>query len=119
MAEIYWLTRVGTINTFATVAFAVSVATTIGLFIGYLISKAEDEEDLCAVLIKWSRRLLSVVFVSAAVMTFVPSQKELLAIYGIGGTIDYIKSSDKAKQLPDKVVNVLNKYIETLDEDEN
>lgn len=32
-------------------------------------------------------------------------------IYSIGGTIDYIKSNEKAKQLPDKCLQALDKYL--------
>ena len=32
-------------------------------------------------------------------------------IYGIGGTIDYIKSNDKSRQIPDKVINVIDKWL--------
>lgn len=35
----------------------------------------------------------------------IPSEKKLYTIYGIGSTIDYIKSNDKAKQIPDKAIN--------------
>ena len=41
-------------------------------------------------------------------------------IYGIGGTIDYIKSNDTAKQIPDKCINALDKFIdEYVNEDNN
>jgi hypothetical protein len=46
-----------------------------------------------------------------------PSKKDMLLIYGVGGTIDYIKNNDTAKQLPDKVVIALDKYFDTLNED--
>lgn len=38
-------------------------------------------------------------------------------IYGVGGTIDYLKDNETAKQLPDKVVIALDKYIDSLNED--
>ena len=55
-------------------------------------------------------------FIAAIGTVFIPSNKQMLAIYGIGGTIDYIKSNDKAKELPDKVVDALTKYLETVGE---
>lgn len=47
-----------------------------------------------------------------------PTEKEMCAIYGIGGTIDYIKSNDKAKQLPDKCIDALTRYVDSI-ENEN
>ena len=37
-------------------------------------------------------------------------------IYGIGGTIDYIKSNETAKQLPDKCIKALDKLVDNLNE---
>lgn len=42
--------------------------------------------------------------------------KEAFMIWGLGGTIDYIKSNDTAKQLPDKCIEALDKWVETLNE---
>lgn len=49
---------------------------------------------------------------------FIPSEKQLYAIYSIGGVIDYVKSNDTAKQIPDKVVNYLDAWIDKQIEDE-
>ena len=49
---------------------------------------------------------------------FIPTQTDIMAIYGLGGTIDYIKSNDKAKELPDKVVDALTRYIDNIEKEE-
>ncbi len=41
----------------------------------------------------------------------IPSKSDLFMIYGIGGTIDYIKSNDKSRHIPDKVINVIDEWI--------
>lgn len=41
-----------------------------------------------------------------------PSEKRLYAIYGIGSTIDYIKSNDKAKEIPNKAIDCIYKYLD-------
>lgn len=33
-------------------------------------------------------------------------------IYGVGGTIDYIKENPASKQLPDKCVKILDKWVD-------
>ena len=48
---------------------------------------------------------------------FIPTQTDIMAIYGLGGTIDYIKSNDKTKELPDKVVNALTRYIDHIEKE--
>ena len=46
----------------------------------------------------------------------VPSEKKLYTIYGIGSTIDYIKSNDKAKEIPDKAIDCIYKYLDNYSE---
>ena len=48
------------------------------------------------------------------VLIFIPTTKEMLLIYGVGGTIDYIKRNDTAKELPDKAVKALDKYLDEI-----
>ena len=52
------------------------------------------------------------------VKAFVPSTKEALMIYGIGSTIEYLKSNEKAMQLPDKCINALDAWVEELNKEE-
>lgn len=42
----------------------------------------------------------------------IPSEKKLYAIYGIGSTIDYIKSNDKTKEIPNKAIDCIYKYLD-------
>jgi hypothetical protein len=42
----------------------------------------------------------------------------MLLIYGLGTTVDYIKSNDKAKELPDKAVDALTRYIDTISKED-
>jgi hypothetical protein len=44
---------------------------------------------------------------------FVPTQKEAFLIYGVGGTIDYIKQNPTAQRLPDKCVNALDRWVDS------
>lgn len=60
-----------------------------------------------------------IIGLSLLAATFVPTEKELFAIYGIGGTIDYIKSNETTKQLPDKVINALDAWIDKQTVDNN
>lgn len=53
-----------------------------------------------------------ILFVFSIGTCFIPNTKEAYMIYGVGGTIDYIKSNEVAKQLPDKCIMALDKYLE-------
>lgn len=43
---------------------------------------------------------------------FIPSTKNLLIIYGVGGTIDYVKENKVANKIPDKCIKALDKYLD-------
>ncbi len=62
--------------------------------------------------IKRANRKFIIGIVMIIISFFVPSESKLYAIYGIGNTIDYIRTNDKAKQLPDKAIDCIYKYLD-------
>jgi hypothetical protein len=47
-------------------------------------------------------------------VVFVPTTKEALVIYGVGGTIDYVKQDTVAQKLPHKAIIAIDKYLESI-----
>lgn len=64
-------------------------------------------------------RLVYAPILLIGVAVFTLSTKSMYMIYGVGGTIDYLKENETAKQLPDKVVMALDKWVDSQIEDEN
>ena len=56
--------------------------------------------------------------VCLVIATFLPSTKQGYMIYGVSNTIEYIKSNEKATELPDKVIMALDKWLEIEINDE-
>ena len=131
MNEIYWITRLDEICGFLTLITVFSfIATVLLFFIGLL--KRSDAEIYCKGSQTWEQHIetskkclycakrCAVVFcVSVFINLFIPTTNQALLIYGVGGTIDYIKSNDTSKQLPDKCVKALDKYLDNLTQEEN
>lgn len=120
MNEIYWITVLGGINNLSTAIWIISL--TIIAFAGLLtlVSSGDIWEDCESFnsAKKWVKRLFVIAIVSALIDVFVPSKKEALAIWGVGGTIDYLKSNDTAKQMPDKCIKALDKFVDSyIDKD--
>lgn len=69
--------------------------------------------------LSYFKRFIFVAIVAGFINLFIPTTNQALLIYGVGGTIDYIKSNDTAKQLPDKCVKALDKYLDNLTKEEN
>jgi hypothetical protein len=67
---------------------------------------------------RWLKPVGVGIVVSIAALVLIPTSKDMMMIYGVGGTIDYIKSNDTAKQLPDKVVSALDKYLDSLNKED-
>ena len=114
MNEIYWITRLdGIQSVFAIIVMAALIAAVI-LFI---LSLDSDEEDKRRKLWKQLKVSICCLSVSILALVFIPSTKDALLIYGLGGSLDYIKGNDTAKKLPEKVVMALDRYLEELNKD--
>ena len=55
--------------------------------------------------------LFAIVF-GVVVAIFIHSHKNLLIIYGVGGTIDYVRENKNANNIPDKCIKALDKYLD-------
>ena len=119
MIEIYWLQRLGNIGFCFNVGFWVCVV--IALVIVVLCTMEGFTEGFEVFrdkhLTKWFKRFAMVFAFFTAGAIIIPTQHDLMAIYGLGGTIDYIKSNDKAKELPDKVVDALTRYVDSIEKE--
>ena len=131
MNEIYWITRLDAIcnflNTIAVLSFVISVV--IGAFAMYnrfaVDECLEDGEyyNCCMqrfkIFLNYFKRSIIVTLVLTVINIFIPTKNDALLIYGVGGTIDYIKSNGTSKQLPDKCAKALDKYLDNLTKEEN
>ena len=91
------------------------------LAVGFWLLMSYDEGDEPSPSIKKVFMYSIFTFVFGTIMTiFIPSQKNLLIIYGVGGTIDYLKENKDANKIPDKCVKALDKYLDdALKEDKD
>ena len=114
MNELYWITRFGPINICATVFLVLgSIASfiSIALWIG---GHVEEDSEKVAIGKKFSKTFIPVLVVSMLIKVFVPTTKEALLIYGVGGTIDYLQANPTVQKLPDKCVKALDKWADSL-----
>ena len=119
MQTIYWLQVIGSFSTvvriFTTMLLIAFITLAVYRYVE-LDSRYEKDE-----IMKCHKRMRNIgvgMVVCLLGSCFIPTEKQLYVIYGIGGTIDYIKSNDTAKQLPDKVVNALDAWLsKQTDED--
>lgn len=120
MNELYWIGRCAVMNEIAGVVLAVVLFVLaiicVIIFIGFLADVSQDENLPKAW--KWIKRLTVIGSVATIFYIFIPSQKEMYLILGIGGTIDYLQSNEKAGQIPDKCLDAIDAWVDSLVEDE-
>lgn len=129
MNEIYWITRLdGICRVLTLIAVLSSIVTVVLFFIGLLkrgdadiyregSQTWEQNIETSKKCLYFAKRCAIIYFVSVFINFFIPTTNEALMIYGIGGTIDYIKSNETAKQLPDKCIKALDKWVDNLNEE--
>ena len=122
MNEIYSITRLDTIIGVTTAIMIISFTAAIAMVVIHTIIDECDKGDFVRRYGRKCKCLATAGLISLLCVVFIPSKKDMLLIYGIGGTIDYIKGNDSAKQLPDKAVKALDmlfdEYIEENDKNE-
>jgi hypothetical protein len=115
MVEIYWLQRLGNIGFCFNVGFWLCIAIAFVIVAWCLPKDFETFRDKH--LFHWFKKFAMAFAFFTIGSIIIPTQHDLMVIYGLGGTIDYIKSNDKAKELPDKVVNALTQYIDYIEKE--
>lgn len=113
MSELYWLNVLGNLNGFCRFFMVLSIIAFVVCVIFYFVSQDEDLYSLTSKSIaKFIRfTLLPILIISTIGNTFIPDTKTLYVIYGIGGTLDYLNENKTAKQIPDKAILALDKYL--------
>ena len=116
MNEIYWITRFNALNTIFTIVLVISSIILVVAIIGWLVNCDEDY-DFEKKARKTSKKVMKISIISLIIglfgVTFIPTTKEAFLIYGVGGTIDYLKQNPTAKQLPNKCINALDKWVDS------
>lgn len=119
MSEIYWLQRLGNVAVVFNVGFFVCACVVIiaGAVMLIEYSMGDIDEETMPKIKRIAKKFLCVFAFFTIGAMFLPTTKELYAIYGLGGVIDYIKSNDKAKQLPDKCIDALTRYVDSIEKE--
>lgn len=115
MSELYWITVLGNVSCITGILSAVLFVALVVLIVSCIVAyfdsytNAEDFKKMVKI-----TKITGIFAILITVLTiFVPSTKEALLIYGVGGTVDYIRQNPTAKQLPDKCVKVLDKWADS------
>lgn len=116
MTELYWLTRIGTLHSLLAICICISGAVALWFVTVYFMN-LNIYEDTCDRALKCIKTSLCIIICSALALAFIPSRKDLLLIYGVGGTIDYVQSDTIAQKIPEKVIKACDIYLDEIMKD--
>lgn len=118
ISDMYWITRLSSIHD--AFLFVFIIAAIVAGFTGIIILLIGDDKDDHACF-KRVKKYFITAFVAVVLggigLVFVPKTNEALLIYGVGTTIDYVDNNETIKQLPDKAVQALDKYLYSFNKD--
>ncbi len=122
MSTLYWITVLGNLYTLSVWVLCILIVAII--FLGTYAIATEtgdyaDEEDKeeAHIYYKKAGKLALCSIIPTLILIFVPSTKQLYAIYGVGTVTDFAKESNEVKKLPDNAVKALNMWLENVNKD--
>ena len=101
------------------ISMVLSLLGLFGTILTCLACIIDEDERKDSLVIKL--RKLSIIFLSvfAPIALFVPNSKQAAAIFAVGTTIEYVQNNEKIKELPDKAILCLDKFIDEYLKEEN
>ena len=126
MNEIYWITRLDLISGWLIGFAVISAIVTFIAIVTYIGNRSEYERcgyDADKRWAEFSSKLFKIslpcffVFCTSSILT--PTTNEAMLIYGVGTTIDYVKQNNTLQQIPDKCINALDAWVDSLTKKES
>lgn len=111
MSELYWLGVLGSLHDIGGAIVVVSLLVCVALGFWFFMCSTDGEEP-SPIIKKVFKGSLFAIVLGVVMAIFIPSTKNLLIIYGVGGTIDYLKENKDANKIPDKCIKALDKYLD-------
>lgn len=116
-SEIYWITRLDSLKgILEAVGVILCIVGGIGFIMStiiYFLAKSDDEKEImqgCGSAIRWAILVISISFVFSLAWAFTPTTKEMCVIK----VIPVIANNKGVQELPNKVVELANEWMEEL-----
>ena len=113
MSDLYWLGVLGNLHDCGDLATILSIIVLLVLGLWTMTHGSEYDEPFKKIKRTFKCSIYALVF-GTTISVFIPSTKNLLIIYGVGGTIDYLKENKDANKIPDKCIKALDKYLDDV-----
>lgn len=122
MSTLYWINVLGNFYELCMIIFVISALLGITFFLATIFHEGDIKSDLSKVgykrFVKVRNTNCIVLIISTLVLVFLPTKNQLYIIYGVGGTLDYLKENPTAKELPDKCIKALDTWVDNFNKEE-
>lgn len=115
MIELYLISVAGELSCILGAVVCLLALSTVALFLMIVFAVSDKDEDTLATVKGYLKKALICLVVFGTINALVPSKKDLYIIFGVGTLIDYAKSSDELKKLPDNTLKIVNTALEKWD----
>lgn len=111
---IYLITTITNIWTPCAIIAGVSGVVLLFITICYYIESSETcPKDSTIKTLKRVKRKLTILFsIFLPLAILIPNGKQLATIVAVGSTLEYVQNNEKIKELPDKAIQCLDKFID-------
>ena len=121
MSTLYWINVLGNFYVLCMLIFVISALFGITFILVTVFHEDDIKADLSKVgykrFVKVRNTNCIVLIISILAVVFLPTKSQLYMIYGVGGTIDYLKENPTAKELPDKCIRALDAFLDSLNKE--
>lgn len=119
MSTLYWINVLDNIKFLSVLIFIASLIFSIACVIANLACSVDELSEVFNYkrFIKAKNWTYTLLIISTLAITFIPSKSQLYIIYGVGGTLDYLKDNPTAKELPDKCIKALDAWVDNLNKE--
>ena len=113
MSELYWISVFSKLHVIFQLLFIISVFLSVAQIMAIIACRDEAPKNAS----KHTKLSIITAFIFGLGTILTPSKDEAYLIYGAGTIVDYCKGNQKVKEIPDKAVEALNRYLDSVNED--
>ena len=114
MSELYWISVISKLHAIFHLLFTISAVLSV-VQIMTIIACGDEAPKNAGKHTKLSI-ITTIIFGLGTIL--IPSKDEAYLIYGAGTIVDYCKDDQKVKEIPDKAIDALNRYLDNIKENE-
>lgn len=120
MNTLYWITVLGNLNITLILVSALLFIILLMSFVVFIVNLDKYGDKYTKAFAGKTMKYASIAFIlTVIIQVFLPSKTDLYLIYGVGGTMDYLKENPTAKQLPDKCIKAIDKWCDNINEEKD